>query len=205
MVFIDDLAYGLFSISFAGFILLYTISSMYLVYRSGKKDYIDHLEAASVPMLLVGGYLAILGIWGQFAWPLPGSYNILFFDPMIAFGLVVLAFAIAIMRKVNLEYAGFFGLLVGIMTLIYGWQGYNIGLTLEPFALLLLYAFYGIAGIFAYPVSMIADRLPGHQKGNTWIGWHITLIIFWLALFAASMTSAYIGMSAIGGHLVSAP
>jgi putative membrane protein len=204
MVFIDDLAFGLFSISFAGFLLLYTVTSMYLVYRSGKKNYLDHLEGASVPMILVGGYLTILGFFGQFTWPLPGSYNILFFDPMISFGLVTLAFAIAIRWKVNLEYAGFFGLLVGIMTLIYGYQGYSIGLTLEPIALLLLYVFYGIAGIFSYPVALIADRLPGLQK-RPWIGWHAMLVIFWLALFAASVTSGYIGMSAIPGHLLTPP
>ena len=146
----------------------------------------------------------IAGFLGQALWPLPGSYNILFFDPLVSFGLVTLSFAIAIRFKVNLEYAGFFGLLVGIMTLIYGWQGYNIGLTLEPFALLALYAFYGIAGIFSYPVALIADRLPGLQK-NPWIGWHFILVVFWLALFAASITSAYIGMNAISGHLVTAP
>jgi putative membrane protein len=204
MAYIDNLAFLLFSISFGGFLLLYTISSMYLVYRNKKKDYIDHLEGASVPMMLVGGYLVIAGFVGQVAWPLPGSYNILFFDPLVAFGLVLLSFAIAIRYKVNLEYAGFFGLLVGVTTLIYGYQGYNIGLTQEPLALLALYLFYGVAGVFSYPVALIADRLPGLQK-NPWIGWHITLVIFWLALFAASLLSGYIGMTAIAGHLLTTP
>lgn len=204
MAYIDDLAFLLFTISFAGFILLYTISSMYLLYRRKRHDYVDHLEGASVPMMLVGGYLIVSGFIGQWTWPLPGSYNILFFDPLVMFGLVVLAFALAIRFKVNLEYAGFFGLMVGIVTLIYGYQGYSIGLTLEPLALLLLYVFYGIAGIFAYPVALIADRLPGLQK-NAWMGWHLILIIFWLALFAASATAGYIGATAISGHLVSAP
>ena len=204
MAFIDNLAFLLFTISFAGLLLLYTVSSMYLVYRSRKKDYIGHLEGASVPMMIVGAYLVVAGFVGQILWPLPGSYNILFFDPLVSFGLVTLSFAIAIRFKVNLEYAGFFGLLVGAMTLIYGWQGYNIGLTQEPFALLALYIFYGIAGLLSYPVALIADRLPGLQK-NPWIGWHIILVIFWLMLFAASITSAYIGTAAIAGHLVSAP
>lgn len=204
MAFIDNLAFLLFTISFAGFLLLYVVSSMYLVYRSKKKDYLDHLEGASVPMMLVGAYLVIAGFIGQITWPLPGAYNILFFDPLVSFGLVTLAFAIAIRFKVNLEYAGFFGLLVGIMTLIYGWQGYSIGLTLEPIALLALYLFYGVAGLFSYPVALIADRLPGLQK-NAWIGWQLLLLVFWLALFAASITSAYIGVSAIGGHLVTPP
>lgn len=204
MVFIDNLAFGLFAISFTGFLLLYTVSSMYLVYRSKKKDYSDHLEGASIPMAIVGTFLVVSGFLGQQTWPLPGSYNILFWDPMVAFGLVSLAFALSIRYQVRLEYSGFLGFLIGIMVLIYGAQGYSLGLTAAPIALLALYVFYGIAGIFSFPVALIADRLPGLQK-NAWIGWHIILVIFWLALFAASLTAAYVGASAIGAHLLSAP
>jgi putative membrane protein len=185
-------------------VLLYAAASMYLVHMRGKKDYERHLEGASVPMLLIGGYLVVSGFAGQLTWPLPGSYNILFFDPLVAFGLVILAFALAIRYDVKLEYAGFFGLLVGIMAIIYGFQGYSLGLTQAPIALLLLYFFYGSAGVFSYPVSLVADRLPNHES-HRWIGWRIAIVLFCLALFAASVTSAYIGMSAIPGHLLSAP
>ncbi|MCL5100877.1 MAG: DUF981 family protein, partial [Candidatus Marsarchaeota archaeon] len=41
------------------------------------------------------------------------------------------------------------------------------GLTQAPIALLGLYFLYGLAGIFSYPVALIADRLPGLQK-NAW-------------------------------------
>lgn len=204
MAFIDNLAFSLFSISFAGLLLLYTVTSMYFVYRGKKNDYKDHLQGAMGPMAVVGAYLILTGLWGQFTWPLPGSYNILFYDPMVAFGLVVLSFALSIKFNVRLEYAGFLGFLVGIMTILYGLQGYSIGLTQSPFALLGLYFCYGVAGIFSYPVSMIADRLPGLKK-NPWIGWHICLVLFWLAMLAASLVAGYIGMSAIGGHLLSAP
>lgn len=204
MVFIDNLAFLLFSISFAGFVLLYTVMSVYLEHENGKKDYDRHLEGASLVMLLIGGYLVVSGFVGQSTWPLPGSYNILFFDPLVAFGLVTLAFALAIRFEVSLEYAGFFGLLAGIMALIYGFQGYNLGLTSAPIALLLLYLFYGGAGILSYPASLIADRLPDHLK-NPRVLWSIVLALFCLALFAASVTAAYIGSQAIAGHLLSAP
>jgi putative membrane protein len=90
------------------------------------------------------------------------------------------------------------------MIITYGIVGYNIGLTTAPIALLGLYFLYGLAAIFAYPVSLIADRLPGLKK-NVWTGWHIILILFWILLLLASLLSAYTGIAAIGQHLISAP
>jgi putative membrane protein len=204
MVFIDNLAYSLFSVSFAGFLLLYTVTSMYLVYRKRGKNFSEYLRAASVPLALIGTYMVIMGLWGQFTWPLPGSYNILFYDPLVSFGIVLLAFSISVKYKIRLEYSGFLALLVGIMIITYGIVGYNIGLTTAPIALLGLYFLYGLAAIFAYPVSLIADRLPGLKK-NVWTGWHIILILFWILLLLASLLSAYTGIAAIGQHLISAP
>jgi putative membrane protein len=205
MSFIDNLGFCLFGISFAGFMLLYTITSMYLVYRKRGKEYSAYLKSASVPIALIAVYLLVQGLWGQFVWPLPGSYNILFYDPMIAFALILLSFSLAIRYNSRLEYAGFLGLLVGIMVIVYGFFGYGLGLTEEPIALFMLYLFYGVAGIFSYPVSLIADRLPGLQKKKAWMGWHVALFIFWIALFVASGIAAFIGIPAISAHLLSPP
>ncbi len=206
MTFTDNLAFGLFSISFASLMLFYVATSMYFIYRHKRdpKEYTEHMRSAAAPMMVIGSYLVLLGFLGQATWPLPGSYNILFFDPMVAFGMVILAFALSIRSNVKLEYAGFFGLLVGLMALIYGAEGYSIGLTLAPSALLALYFFYGMTGVFSYPAALIFDRLPGHKKTH-WIGWDVLLALFWLSLLAAGLTSAYIGISAIPGHLISAP
>lgn len=204
MAFIDNLAYSLFILSFAGFLLLYVVTSVYLLYRKRERNYADVISAAKVPLCLVGAYMILMGMWGQFTWPLPGSYNILFYDPLVSFGLIMLAFGLSIHYKVKFEYVGFFGLMVGVMTIIYGVQGYSVGLTQEPIALLALYFFYGITGIFSYPVALIMERLPGMQK-RPWVGWTLCLVVFWLALFAASLTSGYIGYSAIPAHLLSAP
>ncbi|MCL5100875.1 MAG: DUF981 domain-containing protein [Candidatus Marsarchaeota archaeon] len=204
MAFIDNLAYSLFALSFAGFLLLYTISSMYLVYRKKKKNFSEYLNSASIPIALLGAYILISGFWGQFAWPLPGSYNILFYDPFISFGIVLLSLAFSIRYNVRLEYTGFLGLMVGVMVLAYGFVGYNIGLTQAPIALLGLYFLYGLAGIFSYPVALIADRLPGLQK-NAWIGWNALLVIFWLLLLGASILAGFVGVSAVPQHLLTPP
>ncbi len=204
MPFVDNLAYQLFSLSFAGFLLLYTISSMYLVYRKGKRNFGDYTASASVPLGMLGAYMLVSGLWGQFTWPLPGSYNILFYDPLISLGILLVAFSLSVRYKARLEYPGFLGLMVGVMTIIYGIVGYNTGLTSAPMALLGLYFLYGLAGIFSYPVSLIADRLPGLKK-KPWTGWHVVLVAFWILILLASLLSAYVGILAIPQHLLSAP
>ncbi len=204
MVFIDNVAYSLFLLSLAGFIVLYLLGSVFWEFRKGKKDFEACIAGASVPLMLVGLYMVITGAYGQFTWPLPGSYNILFYDPLVSFGLVILALALAIRFKTRYDYVGFFALLVGVMTIFYGIQGYSIGLTLVPEALLGLYVFFGIAGIFAYPVSLIMERLPGLKK-NPWKGWYLCLAIFFLAMLAASLISGYIAIEAIPAHLLNPP
>jgi putative membrane protein len=204
MAFIDNLAYGLFSISFASFLLLYTVISMYLVYRRGNRKYSDYLNSASVPLLLIGLYMIVQALWGQFTWPLPGSYNVLFYDPLLSFGLLLVGFFFAVRYKVRLEYVGFFGLLVGIMVIIYGIQGYNIGLTSQPLAMLGMYILYGLSGLVAYPVALIADRLPGHSK-NVWIGWYLFLALFCILLLLAGLLSAGVGYAAVSQHLINPP
>ncbi len=207
MVFTDNLAYALFSLCFAGFLILYLVVSEYFAFIRKDRNYANYtirLEAAKAPLMLVGAYMMIMGLWGQFTWPLPGSYNILFYDPLLSFGMIVLGLGLTIHFRVKFEYVGFFGLLIGIMTIIYGIQGYSIGLTEEPIALLALYGFFGVAGIFSYPVALIMERIPGMQK-SPWIGWTLCLVIFVLAMLAASLLAGYVAFSAIGGHLISAP
>jgi putative membrane protein len=207
MPFIDNLAYSLFSLSFAGFLILYLVISEYFAYAKRNKGYTDYaarLEGAKAPLILIGLYMMVMGMWGQLAWPLPGSYNILFYDPLVSFGMIVLALALSIHFRIRFEYVGFFGLLIGIMTIIYGVQGYNIGLTEEPIALLALYGLFGTAGIFSYPVALLMQRLPGLQK-NPWVGWTLCVAIFVIAMLGASLLAAYVAMSAIPSHLVSAP
>src|ERR1700729_1209085 len=127
MAFVDNLAFSLTAISFAGFLILYMISSMYLVYRKGRKNFYDYLISAAIPLGIIGAYMVVMALWGQSTWPLPGSYNILFYDPLLAFGIVTLSFSLAIKAKVRLEYVGFLALMVGVMVIAYGIEGYNLG------------------------------------------------------------------------------
>ena len=64
MAFIDNLAYSLFILSFAGFLLLYVVTSVYLLYRKRERNYADVISAAKVPLCLVGAYMILMGMWG---------------------------------------------------------------------------------------------------------------------------------------------
>jgi putative membrane protein len=205
MVFIDDLAFSLFTLSFAGLLLFYTIASLYFVYKKQHSEFKEYLGSSDAPLMVVGLLMVVSGLWGQFTWPLPGSYNILFYDPYLAFGILLVAFALSVREGVRLEYSGFLGLMVGAMTIVYGVVGYNAGLTQEPVALLLMYLFYGLAGIFAYPVSLIADRLPGLMRRNLWPGWNICLVAFGVFLVIASLLAAFVGVAALPAHLATPP
>lgn len=204
MAFIDNLAFGLFAVSFAGFLLLYMILRIYRAYKNKQKNYSDQISSAAVPLLFLGVYLFVIGLYGQMTWPLPGSYNILFYDPTIAFGLILISFWYIDRMGLRFEYVGFLSMLVGIMLIMYGYIGYTLGLTKAPLALFGMYFLYGATGILAFPVSLLAEKLSGF-KGKTWIGWTVVVVLFCLAIFAASLLAAYTGYQAIWGHLLTAP
>jgi len=204
MVYIDDLAFLLFSITIASFFILYTIASIYLSYKRDQKSLADCIRDATGPMILIGSYFIVVGAWGQFTWSLPGSYNILFYDPLVAFGMVLLAFAIAGRYGGRLDYAGFLGFMFGIMTIIYGHDGFTAGLTQLPLALLGMYAFYGLAGVFSFPLSLKVEILIGTKKSLSTPGL-IIFALFFLSLLAGSLISGYIAILAIQGHLLSPP
>ena len=205
MVFIDDIAYALFSLSFAGFLLLYATISVYNSYRKNRKNISEHLRSLSIPLGMLGVYMIIAGLWGQFNWPLPGSYNTLYYDPLISFGLVIFSFVLAVKYKTKLSYVGFLGFLFGVMAMIYGIEGYNIGLSTEPIALFGLFFLYGAVGILSLPITIMMDRLPGLGGKRHWQGWYVILALFLIVLLLASLLSGFIGTAAIPAYLLNPP
>jgi putative membrane protein len=204
MAFVDDLAYQLFVIGFAALLIAYLFTYVYLQYRKRSRDIGNGLKQAAVPFGLLGAYMFIIGIIGQIAWPLPSAYNILFFDPFISFGILLIAFAIAIQREMKLQFIGLLAMFFGFMVIWYGVSGYNLNLTSSPLALGLMYSLFGIAGIFSYPAAIVMDRLPGYQK-NVWLGWQVMLVICWLAFIGAGLLAVYIGAAALPAHLATPP
>lgn len=204
MVFTDDLAFELYTVAFAGFLIIYMTVKMSLAQRKGEKDLSGYLGAGIIPITVLGLFMFIMGLFGESTWPLPGSYNILFFDPYTLFGIIILGASLSIILKKKLQYVGFLSLMAGLVLIDYAIQGYALGLTSAPLALLGLFAFAGISGILAYPVTLIID-CSKPQKNNRSSLWLMVLVLFWIFIFLTSALAAFIAYEAIPAHLKSAP
>ncbi len=119
-------------------------------------------------------------------------------------GIVIISYVISVKMKYKLQYVGILALFAGIFAIDYGYQGYLLNMTSEPLGMLLMYIAFGAVGILSFPVTLIVDTVPG-SKEKIWKGWMILLVLFWIALLGAIIATAYIGLSAIPQHLLTAP
>ncbi len=207
-MFIDNLAFMLFVLGFVSLLTLYMTLSVFLNWRKGGKsrrmDIYSIVSGGILPLGALGVYLFISGVYSQLTWPLPGSYNILFFDPLVGLAIVLIGFALSIQARLKMHYVGLLSLLVGFMTIFYGINGYFIGLTQSPIAFVDLYLAFGVAGILAFPVSLILDLEPGRTSKHPQL-WAAVLVLFWIALIAAALMSFLIGGASVSPHLTTAP
>ncbi|MCL4400376.1 MAG: DUF981 domain-containing protein [Candidatus Parvarchaeota archaeon] len=204
MGFTDELVFYLFTLAFAAFTLAYLMTDAYFAYREDKMDIKNSLNSLSIPIMLIGAYLLVVGVVSQFTWFLPGAYDILFFDPIVAFGLVLVAGAVAIRYNVKLRYVGFLSLLFGAMAIWYGISGYNLGLTKAPLEFLALFTLFGAAGIMTFPATLIVDNFP-RRKLEMPMSWNTALAILWILLILAGIAAAAIGAIALPAHLATPP
>lgn len=190
-LFIDPLTAQLFAVS-ASFILIGYIFVKSMKLHTAREEIINELKPAYIPLLVIGLYIAITGIFGNLLWPLPGSYNILFYDlyPMLGLGLI--GVALSLRNGYKLEYMGFLALLLGLVTVYYGTIGYLNNMTKEPLALFMLYGGSGLSSILFYFVSIQLDR------GNINKG---LLAIEAILLILTGILAAYISANSVPQHL----
>jgi len=158
MSFIDPLAFVevvLFIVSVVG--TWVTLESLGAIRRDRPDELRAILQGAAIPFLSVGMVALILSLWGEMTWPLPGSYNILFWDVFLLFGIVLISFGVAFYRGTRVQYSGLMALAAGIIVIFYGVTAYQQGLTREPLETLLLYLGFGAVAILSLPASLVAD------------------------------------------------
>lgn len=203
MAFIDNLALCLFLISFSAILLAYMTLCTFYRYKKNLKDPYESVESGVLPLSVLGCFALIIGIVGEFTWPLPGPYNILFFDPLSLLGIILICLALTVKYKRKTKYVGMLSLLSGAVVAYYGISGYGLGLTSSPIVLLLMYLSFGASGIFAYPVTVMFDALPGGNPTSRIC--KVTLALFCLFLLLAALSSGATGILAIPAHLANPP
>jgi len=204
MAFIDDLAMELFTLTLVGIVSVYMTASVYLEYRrNGAKNIEEILKPGVFPLGVLGVVILIMGFYGEMTWPLPGSYNILFFDPYMFIGMILVMMAIAIGYKQKLQYVGILAFFAGIIAIYYGSNAYIDKMTSSPIAMLGLYIAFGLTGIFTFPTTLIYDMLPGRDKVSK--GWTVILVLFWIGLIVSAVLAAITAIEAVPQHLLAPP
>jgi putative membrane protein len=197
-VYEDSLTAMLFAVGFSGLTILYLARRM--LARKGKGAGTD-LESCAPVLGLLGLYTFVNGLYCQLTWPLPGSYNILYYDILPLWGLLLMGLGVAFYRKMKLRYIGFLSALVGLMAIGYGVANYSIGPSPGSTAVLALYSLFGLAGVLGYGITLMAD---GDWRGGKTL-WAAVWTVFALALLIGSLLAILIGAGAVPAHLLSAP
>lgn len=165
MAFVDDLGLQLILIGLISLTIFYVGVRTYIRYRSGGNDKAMSELKSSAPIIGILGFVLLsFALWGEMTWPLFAgtaalSYNILFFDPMLLFGIILLSFALALAFNLRTQFIGLFAMATGGVIMYYGAHAYILGMTREPIALLGLYLAYGLSGVMTFPMSLLIDRM----------------------------------------------
>ncbi|MGC8645204.1 MAG: DUF981 family protein [Thermoplasmata archaeon] len=203
IAFIDDLALELFTLSLVGIVSIYLTEYAYVYYRKGIRDVENLMRPGAYILVILGAIVTIMGIYGEVTWPLPGSYNILFYDPYLLFGIVLLSVSSSIILKQKLQFSGILALFSGLISLYYGINAYLDKMTSSPIAMLGLYIAFGLTGVFTFPATLIYDLLPARENVSKL--WTVVLILFWIGLIVSTALSALTAIEAVPQHLLRAP
>lgn len=163
--FYDDLGLIEVLLLLVATVLAYAGVRVWWALRSHQPDSLRRmLKSTAIPVGVVGIITLSLSLWGEMTWPfLPSDgmagYNIFFFDPLMLCGLVLMAYAVSAYLNLRLQYVGIFALVAGAAVVFYGWTGYTASpaFTKDPLDTLLLYAGFGMAGVLAFPATVIVD------------------------------------------------
>ncbi len=218
MTFLDDLTLVLDLLILVTATVFYTAVLVWFEVR--RKDLVranSHLREGALLLGLLGFFLGVISVWGETDWPLPGQFNLFFFDATLMLSIILIAFALAVWYRFPTHFVGMLSVIAGLGVLFYGVRAYNLGLTLDPRDTLYLYLGFGAAAIGAYPATLYidwfvvgpttpgADPLPSTPTPQwPWL-WRILLSGFLLLIVLAGAAAVGYGIAAAWGHLASPP
>ncbi|MGC8710299.1 MAG: DUF981 family protein [Candidatus Micrarchaeia archaeon] len=178
MAFVNPLAIMLLSLGSSAFIL-----ALYFYYVvKGRK-----LDSIIVPAFVLGAFDFISGFFMSFTWPFTAplvSYNILFGDPILFLGLLMMAGAYMLYKKTALSSLSYLGIFLGIYLFVgaYAIASYN----LEPGVHFLpSFGLYMLSGLAAVLAPIININPKGNSRYLYYLEFIVMILVMLIALFLA--------------------
>ncbi len=176
--FIDPLTVMLLSLGMSALLL----ALYYFRVGSGKKD----ISSLVVPAFILGLFNAVSGFLMSFTWPLPGSYNMLFGDPLLVLGLLMIAGSYMISKGMDVKALSLLGFLLGIYLLVgmIGITQFHMETGNDWLTATGLYAFSMLAAIFS-PILYLKPK--GSNKYAYYFEVFLLVVVMLLALLIGYM------------------
>ena len=188
MVFIDPLAIMLFGVAASTLFIAYYV----LATAMNKKN----LAAIAAPMMVLGLFDFVSGFYMSFTWPLPGAYNMLFGDPMLLLGLIMLAGGFGLYKNIDVRSLSLVGFLLGIYLFTGSYS--MVACKLERGVYLLPALSFFLVSALSAIVSPVVYLNP---KGAGKIAYYTLAVLLVLVVILAMMIS----VTSLLGHLASPP
>lgn len=176
-----------------------TLLAAFYFFFSARGDK-EQIKSLIVPAFIVGLFDTISGFYMSFAWPMTTygvAFNMLFGDPLLLFGLILIMSAVLIQKDMHLGLLPLLALILGVYVLV---EAYSmVQLNLETGSHLVgalgLYLFDGVGAVLT-PILYIK---PTSATGK------MLYYIEWIILGIGTIFGLYLGYTAINGHLASPP
>jgi putative membrane protein len=188
MVFIDSLSVTLLLLGFSSL----TISLYFFLSARGKKD----ISALIVLAFIFGLFDSISGFIMSFTWPLPGAYNMLFGDPLLVLGLIMVAGAYMLYKKIDAKILSIFGFLLGVYLAVCaaGIVNFNLETGVNFLPAFGLYVMSALSALFS---PLVYINAKNRKK-------YVYYFLFAL-LVITSFVAFFLGYTSIYKHLQSPP
>lgn len=218
MAFVDNLGFELGVMVLTAAVAFYTGFLVWWYRRKGDLTLaVRNLRGGAAMLGFLGIFLAILGWWGELVWPLPGQYNVLFYDPTLFGGLLLIGFAVVVQLRLPTQYFGVAAGVTGLGIAYYGARGYQLSLTKEPLEMFLLFLGFGITAALAFPVTLFVDKYvlePASASSGSTVSapappfppiWNVPVLAFLALAALAGIAAILMGFNTLWSHLEYAP
>lgn len=162
------------------------VLAVYLFGQSGEEE----RNWWSVALGAAGFVALVGGLHMTFTWPLPGSFNVVFGEMSIFFGVIFLGIALSVWRDWSLVPVAVYALLPGAVAILLGIRLMQLEMTQSPMLAGVGFILSGLGGMLVLPATLL--KKSGFVRA-----------IASLVLIVAAGIWVLIGFGAYWGHVES--